>query len=259
MPVAADIYYHSYQEEEGEKLPVILLHGAGGNHLYWPPQVRRLAGCRVYSLDLAGHGKSGMCGQQSIASYAKSVVDWMGAVGLGKALFVGHSMGSAIAMLLALDYSQHVLGLALFGSAARLQVNSLLLEKSANPANFYQAVELVTSWSYAPGTPASLSELAARRMAETRPAVLYGDLLACDAFDVTDRLAEIRQPTLVVCGAEDVMTPVRSAQFLAAAIPGARLEIIPDAGHMVMIEQPDAAAAVLARFVSELPYSSVRE
>jgi pimeloyl-ACP methyl ester carboxylesterase len=86
-------------------------------------------------------------------------------------------------------------------------------------------------------------------MAETRPDVLYGDLLACDDFDATARLAKIRQPVRILCGSEDRMTPLRQSQALAAAIPGARVEAIPHAGHMVMIEQPEAVATSLADFI----------
>ena len=63
MPVAADLYYHIYEgSEEGRRPPVVLIHGAGGTHLHWPSEVRRLPGYRVLALDLPGHGKSGGAG-----------------------------------------------------------------------------------------------------------------------------------------------------------------------------------------------------
>jgi pimeloyl-ACP methyl ester carboxylesterase len=91
-------------------------------------------------------------------------------------------------------------------------------------------------------------------MAETRASVLYGDFLACDEFDVMDRLAELRQPTLILCGADDQMTPVRHAQFLASGINQAVLNIIPNAGHMVMLEQPLAVASFISDFVGSITY-----
>ena len=91
-------------------------------------------------------------------------------------------------------------------------------------------------------------------MAETRPSVLYGDFLACDAFDEIGRVASIRQPSLILCGADDQMTPVRYAQFLADGLPRATLKTIPDAGHMVMLEQPMAVAKALADFLVSVPY-----
>ena len=256
MPIAADIYYHAYEGgEEGERPPVVLIHGAGGTHLYWPSELRRLPGYRVFTLDLPGHGKSSGRGQQSIATYAHSVLNWMQAAGLHSAVFVGHSMGSAIAITLALKNPQHVLGLGLVGASARLNVNPTLLENSASPTTFHSVVETVVAWSFGPQTPSQLTELAARRMAETRPTVLHSDFLACNEFDETEHIAEISKPALVMTGAEDKMTPVRNAQFLAATIPNARLEIIPNAGHMVMLERPQAVASALLSFLDGITYT----
>jgi pimeloyl-ACP methyl ester carboxylesterase len=255
MPIAADLYYQIHQGgEEGQKPPVILIHGAGGSHLHWPIEVRRLPRYRVFALDLPGHGQSGGRGQQSIAGYAAEVAGWLEAAGLHSAVFVGHSMGSAIALSLALDYPEHVVGLGLVGAGARLQVNPTLLESAANPTTFHNAVEMTVQWSYGPEAPANLVELAARRMAEIRPSVLHGDFLACTTFDESDRIASIHSPTLVLCGAEDRMTPQRQAQFLAANIPGAHLVVIPGAGHMVMLEQPQATANALQGFLDGVRY-----
>jgi pimeloyl-ACP methyl ester carboxylesterase len=255
MPILADTYYHLFEgSQEGQKPAVVLIHGAGGNHLYWPSNVRRLPGYRVYAIDLPGHGKSEGRGQQTIAAYVEAVLRWMGTLTLHSAVFVGHSMGSAIAMSLALDHPEHVLGLGLVGAGARLRVADLLLDSASSSTTFHNAVDMLVSWSFASQAPEQLVTLAARRMAETRYSVLHGDFLACDAFDVTDRLDEVRCPTLVLCGAEDKMTPKRDSQYLADRIPGATLEIIPDAGHMVMLEQPASVGASLLGFLDNIHY-----
>ena len=89
-------------------------------------------------------------------------------------------------------------------------------------------------------------------MLEIRPSVLHGDLLACTAFDVTDRLSEIHHPTLIICGAGDKMTPVRYSQQLADNIHDSTLKIVPSAGHMVMLEQPSLVADYLVEFLDGL-------
>ena len=255
MPVAAELYYYIFEgSEEGHRPPVILLHGAGGTHLYWPSEVRRLAGYRIYAPDLPGHGKSGGRGQQSIQAYASNIIDWLESIGLHSALFVGHSMGSAIALTLALDYPEHILGLGLVGGGARLKMNPALLESASSDTTFQNAVDTVVGWSFSSQAPPELVALAGKRMAESRPSVLYGDFLACDSFDVTERLAEIQSPTLVVCGTEDRMTPLRNAQYLVDNIPGARLAAVPGAGHMVMLERPQAVAALLGEFLATVSY-----
>ncbi len=255
MPVAAEIYYNIYEgSEEGHKPPVILIHGAGGTHLHWPSEIRRLPGQRVLALDLPGHGKSAGRGRQSISDYAEVVLEWLEALGVHRAVFIGHSMGSAIAISLALEHAEQVIGLGLVGGGARMAVAPQLLESASSPSTFYRATEMIINWSFSPHADAHLVELAAKRMGEVRPSVLYGDFLACDSFDEMGRVAQIRQPTLILCGMDDRMTPVRYSQYLADSIPGAILKTIPDAGHMVMLEQPRMVAKALADFLASLSY-----
>jgi 3-oxoadipate enol-lactonase/3-oxoadipate enol-lactonase/4-carboxymuconolactone decarboxylase len=76
-------------------------------------------------------------------------------------------------------------------------------------------------------------------------AVTHGDLEACDAFDVSARLGEVRVPALVACGSEDRMTPPRLSRSLAEGIPAGRLEVGDGAGHMLPLEAPARVAALL--------------
>jgi len=255
MPVIAGIYYHLYEGSNlGQKPPVLLIHGAGGNHLYWPAEVRRLAGYRVHAPDLAGHGKSDGRSRQTISGYAESILDWLAELGIHSAVFVGHSMGSAIALCLALDHPEHVTGLGLVAGGARLKVAAQLLEYTESPTTYLNAVKMVVDWSFSPGAPPRLIDLVTRRMSETRPSVLHSDFRACSDFDVTDRLGEINKPTLIVCGAEDKMTPLRYSQYLAEQIAGAQLRVIPEAGHMVQIEKPRPVADALLSFLNGIQY-----
>ncbi|WKZ51095.1 MAG: alpha/beta hydrolase [Anaerolineales bacterium] len=253
MPVN-NIFHFSHGAENVSCPPLIFIHGAGGTHLHWPPQVRRMPGQRVFALDLPGHGKSGGIGSQSVADYARAVVDFLDAVRFNTAVFVGHSMGSAVALTLALDFPQRVIGLGLVGSGARLRVAPQILENTASEATFPAAVKLVNDFAFGASALPSLKELAARQMAEIRPAVLHGDFLACNEFDVMPRLGEIAVPTLILCGGEDRLTPVKYSEFLRDRIPAARLVVFPGAGHMVMLEQPEAVAQALSDFADSIPY-----
>jgi pimeloyl-ACP methyl ester carboxylesterase len=69
---------------------------------------------------------------------------------------------------------------------------------------------------------------------------------------VLDKVSGINQPTLIICGEEDQMTPVRFSQFLAENISETRLEVIPKAGHMVMLEQPEVVANLVKGFMEEI-------
>ena len=254
MPVANDIFYFSHGAENASRPPLVFMHGAGGTHLHWPPQVRRMAGQRVFALDLPGHGKSGGTGSQAIADYAKAAADFLDAARLNAAVFIGHSMGGAIALMLALDYPTRVLGIGLVGSGARLRVDPQILESAANESLFPHAVKLITDAEFSASVNPRLKELAARQMAEIRPSVIHGDFLACNEFDVMSRLGEISKPTLILCGAEDILTPVKYSDYLHSQVANSRLAIIPDAGHMVMLEAPQTVADEIGAFADSIRY-----
>ena len=254
MPQSNRLFYFSHGAENVTRPPLVFIHGAGGTHLHWPPQVRRMVGQRILALDLPGHGKSGGVGSQNIADYASAIVDFLDAVKLNAAVFIGHSMGSAIAITLALNFPKRVLGLGLVGSGARLRVSLQILESTATEANFPMAVKLINDAEFSPTVNPHLKELAAQRMAEIRPSVLHGDFLACNEFDVMQRLGEISAPTLILCGTDDQMTPMRYSEFLHDRIPTSHLVTFPGAGHMVMLEQPDEVAKALSAFADEILY-----
>lgn len=255
MPVSGNLYYSLHCEKDTETPPLVLIHGSGGTHLYWPPEIRRLRGYCVYAVDLPGHGKSARSdGQQSIEEYARYVIEWLEALQKRRAVLVGHSMGSAIALRLAIYHPEYVVGLGLIGAGARLRVLPELLNYAADQTTFLKATDMLVSYSFSSYAPQRLIEQAARRLVETRQSVLYGDLLACNRFDVMDQLGSIKQPTLVVCGENDQMTPLRYAQILTNAIPGAQIKVIPAAGHMVMLEQPHLVAESLLSFLQDIAF-----
>ena len=159
-------------------------------------------------------------------------------------------MGGALAQALALDAPERVAGIVLVGTGARLRVHPLLLEASAAGGVPGETLATLVAWWYSPDAPQRLRELATRVLAATNTAVLHADFLACDGFDVMDRLGSIDRPALVIVGEDDHMTPVKYARYLAENLPNARLEIIPGAGHMVMLEQPAAFERVLSDWLA---------
>jgi len=256
MPVANDLYYWAYHQDLKDKPAVVLIHGAGGNHLFFPPKIRRLEGVRVFALDLPGHGKSGGVGRQMITAYAQAVVGWMDAVKMSKAVFAGHSMGGAIAMTLAKDYKDRVLGLCLIDTGAKLRVAKAILENSEHDATFPLAVSLLLSQAFGAHTPKRMADLAARRLLEVRPTVLHADMVACNAFDIRDALPALQVPALVICGEEDKLTPLRYSQYLADKLPQAELAVIPRAGHMAMLENSDEVGRVMTAYCRALDYAA---
>ncbi len=255
MPIAAELYYFSHAPEDlaAKRPPVILIHGAGGNHLSWPPQIRRLEDGKIYALDLPGHGQSEGVGKHSVDEYAEDVIAFMKELKIRAAVLVGVSMGSAIALTIALKYPKKVLGLGLLGSGAKLRVAQAILETAGNPNTFESAVDMINEGCFSASVSQSLLELSKRQMLEIRPPVLQGDFLACNAFDIVGQLEKIDLPTLILCGAEDKMTPVKFSELLHVGIVNSQLHIVDSAGHLVMLEQPDIVADLLKKFIDDLP------
>jgi pimeloyl-ACP methyl ester carboxylesterase len=90
------------------------------------------------------------------------------------------------------------------------------------------------------------------KYSKTSAELIHSDLSACDAFDVMGKVKDISLPTLVVVGEDDMLTPAKYAKFLNEAIPGSVLTIIPKAGHLVMMEQPEQFNAALGSFLTRL-------
>jgi pimeloyl-ACP methyl ester carboxylesterase len=129
-----------------------------------------------------------------------------------------------------------------------------ILESTSRAETFPTAVKLINDLEFGPTVSPRLKELARQRMSEIRPTVLHGDFLACDEFDVINRLNEIHVPVLALCGAEDQLTPKKYSEYLHAQIQNSHLSVIPEAGHMVMLEQPEAFTHNLAEFLDTIPY-----
>jgi pimeloyl-ACP methyl ester carboxylesterase len=243
-------YYAQRRPVPVAQLAVVLIHGAGGTHQHWLYQVRDLPRAPSYALDLPGHGRSEGAGRDSIAAYGDWLVAFLNAAELQRAVLVGHSMGGAIALDVALRYPDRVAGLGLVATGARLRVAPALLETIRQDRD--QAIGLLSEWTYGPEAPGELVRLGRRQMAEVSAEVLYGDFVACDAFDVMGRLGEIRKPALVVCGTKDRMAPPKYSFYLRDQIAGATLRLIEGAGHMVMLERPQAVVQALATLLEKL-------
>jgi pimeloyl-ACP methyl ester carboxylesterase len=250
MPTAGSIYYFASKAQEDDQPEVVLIHGAGGTHLHWPYNLRRLNNHRVLAPDLPGHGKSEGIGEQAIERYAQLIADWLEDIGVKQAAVVGHSMGGAIAQSLALSHPKMVGKLVLISTGAVLPVNPDLLEKISVPASAPSALDLIVKWSYAKGTDPTLLQQAREQMDAIRPTVIYGDFVACSRFDTTEQLSKIKAPTLVLCGEADKMTPIHFSKQLQENIPNATLVTIPEAGHMIMIEQPEKVAEEILNFLT---------
>jgi len=242
-------YTDSAKDLTGRKPPLLLIHGAGGSHLSWPPRLRRLSDLRVIALDLPGHGRSAGPGYTMIAAYRDVVRDFVDALGLDRFVLAGHSMGGAIALDYARSFPERVAGLGLIGTSARLRVAPAILDGIR--ADFAATTAQMMDWMVGAEFPASARRLAIKRLRESDPEVLHGDFVACDAFDLRSEVQGLTIPAIIIVGEADQMTPPKFSDSLHASLPNSELHRIPLAGHMVQLEAADVVTDLLAHFVNQ--------
>ena len=202
----------------------------------------------MYAIDLPGHGRSGGQSKSTLSGYAEVLLDWMRRRELPPAVIMGHSMGGAIGLTMALRAQPQVAGLVFVGSSARLRVAPTILDLSSQVATFPQAVDFVIGAAFSPKTDSRLIDLAKKRMLESGHVVFHNDFQACDNFDLRQRLDEIKVPALVITGEDDQLTPIKLGEELAEGLPAGGFLTIPAAGHMAMLEQPEALLAAVKTY-----------
>ncbi len=252
MPYLADMYYQAYHADDLARVPLILIHGAGGEHLSWPSQLRRLAGYRVYAPDLVGHGKSKGHGLQRVSGYAEQVLNWLHKLELPKFFLCGHSMGGAIALWIAIHNPELLHGLVLMSTGAQLPVNLSLIEDLTTPQSFPTAVNNICRWSFSPGTDSHVVADVKKQMLKTRPSVLEADFRASDAYDLSGQLGKVKSPALILVGEEDKMTPQRFSEELRDGIKESELEVVRGTGHMLPLEKPVEVAECTRVFMNKV-------
>jgi pimeloyl-ACP methyl ester carboxylesterase len=204
--------------------------------------------------DLPGHGRSGEIPGLTLDEHAAAIVPFLEAIvqkmpaGSTPAIFLaGHSMGGAIALLVALGWPKLLAGLVLVGSGAKLRVSPEIIEGLKNSPSETQG--LVARWSFSKDADPGLILRTIRDLTGTPIERTLADFRACDAFDLRAQADRISIPTLLICGREDKMTPPRYSEFLHERIPGSRLHLVDGAGHAVMVEAAAEVSRVIAEFI----------
>jgi pimeloyl-ACP methyl ester carboxylesterase len=236
---------------EGREI-LLFIHGSGGGQYTWSYQKSFFEKrSNPIVIELPGHGESGGEGEEEIGGYAEHVHSFLKAMGIEKVFLVGHSMGGAIVQTLALTCPEMIKGVILVGTGARLRVLPVILKGIKE--NFEETVKQINQFAYSPRTPSDLTDKGVLGLMRCRPEVLYGDFLACDRFDIMNEVEKINLPTLIICGDEDQLTPVKYSQFLQSRIHGSKLEILTGAGHMVMMESPQVFNEKIGEFILKTP------
>ena len=255
-----DLYY----EETGSGPPLLLIAGLSGNTLGWAMLLPALSErFRVIAFDNRGAGRSSASpGPYSTRQMADDATALLDHLGIERADVIGHSMGGMITQELVLAHPEKVDRLVLLATYARpcpaihdpwLSNWVQACERGADPA----AVALsLMPWFFTAALMSEYDQVEAvltEWLSDPYPAPAHGiasQAAACRTHDTLDRLPQIAAPTLVLVGAEDIVTPVSCSRQLADGIPGARLQVLERGGHIPDAEYPEAVTGALLAFLT---------
>jgi len=244
------VAWRVFQKDAGGP-PIVFLHGAGGRKEIWSAVGRRLGRSvpdrPVVIMDLPGHGESPPPGLASIDHYADVIGELVVNQGWTRFAVGGHSMGGAVAQVVAARFPDRVTELILVATGARIPIAPVLFDLLPGQAD--AVTVLFKEWGFGPKAPPFLVDAAMQPFAQTDPGVIAGDLAACRDWRADGCLAAIRAKTLVVAGELDRMIKTKITTELAAAIPGATFSVLPETGHMIPVERDRDLAALIAAFV----------
>ena len=253
-----------YYAERGGGRPFVLVHGFPLDHAMWDAQLAGLSvRARVIAPDLRGFGQSDATpGMVTMERFTDDLTGLLDGLKITQPIVLcGLSMGGYIAFAFARKYAARLAGLVLCdtraaadtpeGVAGRKQMAARVLREGPafiaeamqprmfSPTTLEKNFHVVDAWR----------EMVLRCPPEGIAAAALG---MAERPDATPRLGEIRCPTLVVCGADDVTSPPAEMQEIARQIPGAKYVEIPAAGHLSPLENPVAVNAAIEAFVTGL-------
>lgn len=248
--------------------PLVFLHGLGGSRTTWMNLLGELVERHnVTALDLPGHGQSDKPDPEStdysVVGLAEAVASALGELALQPAVLVGHSLGGALAIHVALEHPELVRGLVLINSAGLgSEINPELLDRveaEPSPEEARQLLDLFLE------NKRLILDRGVEEMYQARLAPGASEALRAIAdtsfsrdgqrIGLENRLAEIAAPTLVIWGEEDRVIPVAHASAATETIPGAGLDILEGIGHVPQVEAAPEVARLIDTFVQSLPES----
>ena len=234
---------------------IVFLHGEGGNNAAWHHQLDALAGKHSpVALDFPGHGRSdGVEGLRSIGEYADFLAAFMDALQIQSAVIAGWSMGGAVAMEFALHHPARVEALILVATSAKFAIPEDRVQQ-LSAVMMGRAPQAFVTDGFSPKTVKENFNVVREMWMEqlkTDPRVRYTDTRACQEVDLTGAISAIKKPTLILGGEAETST-IKDAELIKDKIQGARLEVVPDAGNMVPVEQPVVVNDAIEEFLGEL-------
>lgn len=226
---------------------LLFIPAAGSARAEWAFQTQYFKASEVVVLPGHPEGKP----LSTIDAYVDWLQDYIHEKQCRDIVLAGHSMGGAIVLQYALKYGAELKGVVLIGAGARLRVlpaRLKMLEAAiADAAGWRRVLDYEFRF-----IEAKVKESLIEEGVRIGAAVALNDFLACDKFDVMDKLPLITTPALIICGHEDVSTPVKYADFLAGKLPNSKKVIIDGGDHWVHLEKPAEVNQAIQEFLDSL-------
>jgi 3-oxoadipate enol-lactonase len=245
-------------------LALLLIHGYPLDHTLWQPQIDRLADMApVIAPDLRGFGASeAPDGVYTMDSHADDLYALLDVLHIERVVVCGLSMGGYIALAFWRKYASRVRGLILVDTRAgadapaarqaRLDMVEQVKQRGSAPAADTMLPRLLAE-STRQSHPDLVESVYAMMLRQPPAGIIGAQLGMAERPDSTPTLSTITVPTLAVFGAEDVITPAETeGRSLADAIPSAKLVVIPNAGHLSNLEQPEAFNGAVLGFLARI-------
>ena len=255
-----DASIHFVEAGDPSAPAVVFIHGFPFSSAMWKPQLVAVGrDHRAVAYDLRGHGQSSVGdGQYTIEGHVDDLIGLLDHLGLDRVVIVGLSMGGYIALRAMERHRSRFRGIALCDTRSAADTDAARIKRAAGVADVKRNGAGAFAEAFLPAVfaPASLTglpaEVAAIReiIAATPPLSLAGNLLAMAArTDTTASLASIAVPALILVGEHDTLTPPAEAQAMHERIPGSEFHVVPGAGHLSTLENPDFVNAKLLAFL----------
>ena len=251
-----DIHY----DVQGDGPWLVLAHSLATDLSMWDDQMAALEKhFTVLRFDTRGHGGTDApAGAYSFDQLSDDVLGLLDALKIGRTHYCGLSMGGMIGQHLALRVPDRIERLVLADTTSRMpaEARPLWAERIRVAREQGMAAHVqptLERWFTAPWRAAHPEVMTriGNLIRKTPVAGYVGCAEAIARIDVTDRLPAVQAPTLAIVGDQDIGTPPAMSEAIVAAIPGARLEVVPDASHLSNIEQADAFNRLLLNFLTE--------
>jgi pimeloyl-ACP methyl ester carboxylesterase len=253
--------------DEGTGPPVLLIHGFPLDHTMWDAQIAVLSQrARVIAPDLRGFGQSPLAagdGERGISmeAYADDLAELLDKLAVGEPIvLVGFSMGGYVAWQFVRKYGDRLRALVQCDTRAKADTEEARagrIKMAENVAEWGsgRVAEMMGPKLFAPATFDTKPDVVAavRKVVDaTPPAGIAAAQRGMAARpDVTSSLSTIKLPTLVLVGEHDAISPPAEMKEIAAAIPGADFVVVPGAGHMTTMEEPEAVNSALSHFIEK--------